>query len=445
MRAMPPFARQKVLQHCVARFRERHDELAMALCVEAGKPIKDAEGEVTRLVDTFEVAAEEALRIDGEIVNLEISERAKGYRGFIQRVPIGACSFITPFNFPLNLVAHKVAPAIAAGCPFVLKPAEKTPVGALIIGEVLAETGLPPGAFSVLPCTVETAAPLVADDRMKLLSFTGGQVGWTLKAQAGRKKVVLELGGNAAAIVDADQRERLDHVIERLIFGSYYQSGQSCIKVQRIYVHASLYDEVRRRFVEATKQLKAGDPKQRDVFLGPLIDESAAKRLESWIGEARDAGAKVLCGGGRKGNMLEATVLENVPRDAKINALEAFGPVTLLAKFGDFDEAIAAVNDSDFGLQAGVFTNDLTHAMRAWDGIVAGGVIVNDVPSFRVDNMPYGGVKLSGLGREGIRYAIEEIPTPLLIGAVMEVAEQRFDHRAIRELYDGTGYPLVRH
>ena len=409
MRAMPPFARQKVLQHCVARFRERHDELAMALCVEAGKPIKDAEGEVTRLVDTFEVAAEEALRIDGEIVNLEISERAKGYRGFIQRVPIGACSFITPFNFPLNLVAHKVAPAIAAGCPFVLKPAEKTPVGALIIGEVLAETGLPPGAFSVLPCTVETAAPLVADDRMKLLSFTGGQVGWTLKAQAGRKKVVLELGGNAAAIVDADQRERLDHVIERLIFGSYYQSGQSCIKVQRIYVHASLYDEVRRRFVEATKQLKAGDPKQRDVFLGPLIDESAAKRLESWIGEARDAGAKVLCGGGRKGNMLEATVLENVPRDAKINALEAFGPVTLLAKFADFDEAIAAVNDSDFGLQAGVFTNDLTHAMRAWDGIVAGGVIVNDVPSFRVDNMPYGGVKLSGLGREGIRYAIEDM------------------------------------
>jgi acyl-CoA reductase-like NAD-dependent aldehyde dehydrogenase len=409
MRAMPPYARAHVLQHCVARFRERHDELAMALCVEAGKPIKDSEGEVTRLVDTFEVAAEEALRIDGEIVNLEISERAKGYRGFVQRVPIGACSFITPFNFPLNLVAHKVAPAIAAGCPFVLKPAEKTPVGALIIGEVLAETELPPGAFSVLPCTVETAAPLITDDRLKLLSFTGGQVGWKLKAQAGRKKVVLELGGNAAAIVDADQRERLDHVIERLIFGSFYQSGQSCIKVQRIYVHASIYDEVKRRFVDATMQLKSGDPKRRDVFLGPLIDEAAAKRLESWIGEARDAGAKVLCGGGRKGSMLEASVLENVPRDAKLNALEAFGPVTLLAKFGDFDDAIAAVNDSDYGLQAGVFTNDLKHAMRAWDRIVAGGIIVNDVPSFRVDNMPYGGVKLSGLGREGIRYAIEDM------------------------------------
>jgi acyl-CoA reductase-like NAD-dependent aldehyde dehydrogenase len=409
MRAMPPYARQEVLEHCVRRFRERHDELAMALCVEAGKPIHDAEGEVTRLVDTFRVAAEEAVRIDGEIVNLEISERARGYRGFVQRVPIGPCSFITPFNFPLNLVAHKVAPAIAAGCPFVLKPAEKTPVGALIIGEVLAETDLPRGAFSVLPCTVETAEPLVTDERLKLLSFTGGLVGWKLKAKAGRKKVVLELGGNAAAIVDADQKRHLDDVVERLVFGSFYQSGQSCIKVQRIYAAAAIYAELRERFVAATRKLKAGDPKDRDVFLGPLIDEEAAKRLETWIVEARDAGAKLLCGGKRHGNMLEATVLEDVPRDAKLNALEAFGPVTVLAKFDDFDEAIEKVNDSDYGLQSGLFTNDLAHAMRAWDHIVAGGVIVNDVPSFRVDNMPYGGVKLSGFGREGIRYAIEDM------------------------------------
>ncbi|HEV7491359.1 MAG TPA: aldehyde dehydrogenase family protein [Rhodanobacteraceae bacterium] len=409
MRAMPPYARQQVLQHCVARFEERHDELAMALCVEAGKPIKDSEGEVTRLIDTFKVAAEEAVRIDGEIINLEISERAKGYRGFVQRVPIGACSFITPFNFPLNLVAHKVAPAIAAGCPFVLKPSEKTPIGALIIGEILAETDLPKGAFSVLPCHVDDADPFVSDERLKLLSFTGGQIGWKLKAKAGRKKVVLELGGNATAIVDADQKERLDHVVERLIFGSYYQSGQSCIKVQRIFIHASIYAEVCRRFVAATRKLKAGDPKKRDVFLGPLIDEDAAKRLETWINEARNAGAKVLCGGTRKGNVLAATVLERVPRDAKINALEAFGPVTLLAPFDSFDEALDAVNDSDYGLQVGVFTNDLAHAMHAWDRLQAGGVIVNDVPSFRVDNMPYGGVKLSGLGREGIRYAIEDM------------------------------------
>ena len=409
MRAMPPYARQAVLEHCVTRFRERHDELALALCIEAGKPIKDAEGEVTRLIDTFKVAAEEAVRIDGEVVNLEISERAKGYRGFVQRVPIGPCSFITPFNFPLNLVAHKVAPAIAAGCPFVLKPASATPIGALIIGEVLAETDLPKGAFSVLPCKPADSEALITDDRLKLLSFTGGQIGWELKAKAGRKKVVLELGGNAAAIVDADQAPRLDAVIERLIFGSYYQSGQSCIKVQRIFVHESLYDAVRKRFVAATKKLKAGDPKKRSTFLGPMIDEDNAKRLESWIKEATKAGAKLLCGGGRKGSMLEASVLENVPRDAKINALEAFGPVTLLAKFAEFDDALAQVNDSDYGLQAGVFTNDLSHAMRAWDGLDTGGVIINDVPSFRVDNMPYGGVKLSGLGREGVRYAIEDM------------------------------------
>jgi len=324
-------------------------------------------------------------------------------------VPIGACSFITPFNFPLNLVAHKVAPAIAAGCPFVLKPAEKTPIGALIIGEVLAETDLPKGAFSVLPCHVADAGLFVSDERLKLLSFTGGQVGWDLKARAGRKKVVLELGGNAAAIVDEDQADKLDYVIDRLIFGSYYQSGQSCIKVQRICIHESISDEVRDRFVKATTKLKAGDPKQHDTFLGPLIDEEAAIRLETWISEAKSAGAKILCGGGRKKNMLEATVLENVPPKAKIHALEAFGPVTVLVKYKTFDEAIASVNDSYFGLQAGVFTQNLAHATRAWDELEVGGVIVNDVPSFRVDNMPYGGVKLSGLGREGVRYAIEDM------------------------------------
>ncbi|MEO7326253.1 MAG: aldehyde dehydrogenase family protein [Dokdonella sp.] len=409
MRKLPPFARQQVLQHCVARFHERFDELALALCIEAGKPIKDAEGEVTRLIDTFNVAAEESVRVDGEVMNLEISERARGYRGFVQRVPIGACSFITPFNFPLNLVAHKVAPAIAAGCPFVLKPSEKTPIGALIIGEILAETDLPKGAFSVLPCRIEDAGPFVSDDRLKLLSFTGGQIGWELKAKAGRKKVVLELGGNAACIVDADQADHLDHVIERLIFGSYYQSGQSCIKVQRIFVHESLYETVRKRFVAATRKLKAGDPKKRSTFLGPLIDENSAKRLEIWVAEARKAGARILCGGGRKGNMLEATVLEKVPSDARINALEAFGPVTLIAPFKRFDDALALVNASNYGLQAGVFTNDLAHATRAWDELDVGGVIVNDVPSFRVDNMPYGGVKFSGIGREGIRYAIEDM------------------------------------
>ncbi len=415
MRALPPYARQAVLEQCIARFRERFDELALALCVEAGKPIRDAEGEVTRLIDTFRVAAEEAVRIDGTLPNLEISERAKGYRGFVQRVPLGACSFITPFNFPLNLVAHKVAPAIAAGCPFVLKPSEKTPVGALIIGEVLAETALPPGAFSILPCRIGDADPFVTDGRLKLLSFTGGQVGWELKAKAGRKKVVLELGGNAACLVDADQRRSLDHVVERLVFGAYYQSGQSCIKVQRVLSHASLYEELRERFVAATKDLRAGDPKQRDTFLGPLIDEDSARRLESWIAEAVQAGARLLCGGGRSGNRLEASVLEDVPAGAKLDALEAFGPVTVLAPFDDFDEALARVNTSEYGLQAGVFSNDLAHAMRAWDVLEVGGVVVNDIPSFRVDNMPYGGVKRSGLGREGIRCAIADMTEPRLL------------------------------
>jgi acyl-CoA reductase-like NAD-dependent aldehyde dehydrogenase len=409
MRAFPPYARQAVLEHCIARFHERFDELALALCIEAGKPIRDSEGEVTRLIDTFRVAAEEAVRIDGEVLNLEISKRAQGYRGFVQRVPIGACSFITPFNFPLNLVAHKVAPAIAAGCPFVLKPSEKTPIGALIIGEVLAETDLPKGAFSILPCRIEDAGPFVSDERLKLLSFTGGQVGWELKAKAGRKKVVLELGGNAACIVDADQREKLDHVIERLVFGAYYQSGQSCIKVQRVYAHASLYADLRDRFVAATRALKAGDPRDSATFIGPLIDEASAKRLDDWIAEAVARGARVLCGGARERNRFEATVLENVPRDAKINRLEAFGPVTLLAPFDGFDAALASVNDSDYGLQAGVFTGSLSHATRAWDRLDVGGVVVNDIPSFRVDNMPYGGVKRSGLGREGIRYAIEDM------------------------------------
>jgi acyl-CoA reductase-like NAD-dependent aldehyde dehydrogenase len=409
MRNFKPWARQAVLQHCAQRFGERRDELAEALCIEAGKPIKDAAGEVTRLIETFRIAAEEAVRINGETLNLELAGRLDGYHGYTRRVPLGPLAFITPFNFPLNLVAHKVAPAIAAGCPFVLKPAEKTPIGALIIGEVLAETDLPKGAFSILTLDGKHAAPLVEDERFKLLSFTGGQVGWELKARAGHKKVVLELGGNAACIVDADQGPHLDRVVERLVFGAFYQSGQSCIGVQRIYAHADVYDALKRKLVAATKKLKAGDPKKKDVFLGPMIDEAAAERLHGWIGEAKKSGGRILCGGRREGNMLGATLMENVPADARANRMEAFGPFALLASFDRFDEAIAMVNDSDFGLQAGIFTDSLDHAMRAWNELEQGGVIVNDVPSFRVDNMPYGGIKLSGLGREGIRYAIEDM------------------------------------
>ena len=409
MREFKPHQRQAVLMHCVQRFSERAEELALALCIEAGKPIKDARGEVTRLIDTFRIAAEESVRIHGEVINLEISPRTDGLRGMTRRVPIGACSFITPFNFPLNLVAHKVAPAIAAGCPFVLKPAEKTPLGALIIGEVLAETDLPIGAFSILTATPEDAAALIEDERIKLLSFTGGLIGWELKARAGKKKVTLELGGNAACIVDGDQGDKLDAVVDRLAFGAYYQSGQSCISVQRILVHADIYKTLRRKLIKKVKSLVAGDPKDEKTFIGPMIDEQAAKRLEGWIADAVKAGGKLLCGGKRNGNMLQAALLENAPTKCDLNAKEAFGPVALLERFNDFEQALASVNASDFGLQAGVFTSNLQHAMRAWDELEVGGVIVGDVPSIRVDNMPYGGVKNSGLGREGVRYAMDDM------------------------------------
>ena len=415
MAAFPPDARRDVLEHCVRRFTERQEELALALCIEAGKPIRDARGEVTRLIDTFRIAAGEATRIDGEVIELQVSPRARGYRGMTRRVPVGACAFITPFNFPLNLVAHKVAPAIAAGCPFVLKPAAKTPVGALIIGEVLAETDLPKGAFSILPCSNDDAGLLVEDERIALLSFTGGLVGWELKARAGRKKVVLELGGNAACIVDADPGQPLDAVVERLVFGAYYQSGQSCIGVQRIYAHEAVYAKLAKKLAAAVGKLRMGDPRDEKVFVGPMIDEEAARRVEGWIDAAVAGGGKRLAGGRRKGSMLPAALLEDVPRDADLYRKEAFGPVACLEAFDDFDDALARANDADFGLQAGVFTASLAHAMRAWDRLEVGGVIVGDIPSFRVDNMPYGGVKQSGLGREGVRYAIEDMTEQRLL------------------------------
>ncbi|MDH5821620.1 aldehyde dehydrogenase family protein [Luteimonas sp. RD2P54] len=415
MAEFSPDRRRDVLEHCMRRFEERAEELALALCIEAGKPIGDARGEVTRLIDTFRIAAGEATRIDGEVIELQISERTRGYRGMVKRVPIGVCSFITPFNFPLNLVAHKVAPAIAAGCPFVLKPAAKTPVGALIIGEVLAETDLPKGAFSIVPCSNEDAAALTEDERIALLSFTGGLVGWELKARAGRKKVVLELGGNAACIVDADPGADLDHVVDRIVFGAYYQSGQSCISVQHVLVHRDLYDAVRRRLKAKVAKLRMGDPREEKTFIGPVIDEQAAERIQSWVDAALKGGAKRIAGGPRAGNMLPATLLEKVPRDCDLYRQEVFGPVACLQPFDDFEAALDTVNASDFGLQAGVFTADLGHAMRAWDRLEVGGVIVGDVPSFRVDNMPYGGIKQSGLGREGVRYAIEDMTEQRLL------------------------------
>lgn len=408
MRKLPAYKRAEVLHHAVNRFSERHEELAKALCVEAGKPIRDARGEVTRLIDTFRIAAEETVRWGGEYMPLDLSPRAHGLESITKRVPVGPCSFISPFNFPLNLAAHKMAPAIAVGCPFVLKPASLTPVGALIIGEVLAETDLPEGAFSILPVGRAGADKFTTDERLKYLSFTGSQdVGWQLKARAGKKRVVLELGGNAGCIVD--EGTDLERAAERITLGAFYQSGQSCISVQRVYVHESCYDALVDKLVQNAKTFKAGDPLSEETTLGPMIAEKEAIRLEQWIGEAVDHGAEVLCGGKRDGVFVEATWLAKVDPKEKVSADEVFGPVAIIEPFAKFEDAVAKVNDSRFGLQAGVFTNNIHHAFYAWNELEVGGVVVGDIPSMRVDSMPYGGVKESGLGREGIRCAMEDM------------------------------------
>lgn len=414
MRAMASWQRKQVLTHLAARCRARAEELAQALVIEAGKPIKFARGEVDRLIDTVEIAAEESTRMVGEVLPLDISQRADGYRGMWKRVPVGPCGFITPWNFPLNLVAHKIGPALACGCPFVLKPASATPIGALILGEILAETDLPAGAFSILPMKSSDADALVEDERIKKLSFTGSpEVGWKLRDRARFKHVTLELGGNAAVIIERDAD--LDDAAARCIFGGYYQSGQSCISVQRILVHESVYDAFRTTFVAAVRELVVGDPRSEETFVGPIIDEKEAARIEASIQAAVAGGAELLCGGGRKGTLVEPAVLENVPASANAWCEEIFGPVTALAKFREFDEAIATVNNSRYGLQAGVFTRDIGRIELAWDELDVGGVMVNEVPSWRVDHMPYGGVKHSGLGREGIRWAIESMTEPRLL------------------------------
>lgn len=408
LRRMSAWQRKEVLQHLVARCRDRADELTQALVIEAGKPIQFACGEVARLIDTLEMGAEEATRIRGEVLPLDVSPRAAGYRGMWQRVPVGPCGFITPWNFPLNLVAHKIAPALACGCPFVLKPASATPISALLLGEILAETDLPPGAFSILPMRSADAAALVEDERIKKLSFTGSPaVGWALRDRARKKHVTLELGGNAAVIIDRDADLR--DAVGRCIFGGYYQSGQSCISVQRIYLHEDLYDAFRAEFVPAVRALKMGDPRDEDTFIGPIISAGEAERIEHTIQQAVAQGAALLCGGRRSGCMIEPAVLAGVPRNAEAACEEIFGPVTILQPFSDFGQALAEVNDSRYGLQAGVFTRDIGKIQKAWDELAVGGVLINEVPSWRVDHMPYGGTKDSGLGREGLRWAIESM------------------------------------
>lgn len=408
MRRLADFHRRDVLLSLRDQVEQRAAELAEVLIREAGKTISDARGEVSRAIDTLQVASEQATRIGGEYLPLEISDRGRHCRAITKRVPVGPCTFICPFNFPLNLALHKVAPAIAAGNPFILKPSTITPISAVLLGEMLAETDLPAGAFSILPMDTELAAPLVEDSRVKMLSFTGSpKVGWELRSKVGAKKVALELGGNAACIVDADVD--LDHVARRIIFGAFYQGGQSCISVQRVLIHRSIFDDLTRRIVDAAVAIRPGDPRDDDTFLSPLISDDAARRIDDWLDEATKAGAMVLCGGERDGRLMMPTVLRDVPEHVKLYCQEVFGPVMLVQPFSEFDEAIRIANNSEYGLQAGVFTNKLDHAMQAFDELEVGGAILNDVPAMRVDSMPYGGVKRSGHGREGLRWAIEEM------------------------------------
>lgn len=408
MRRLPAHARAGALRTIAESLARRVDEFSETITAEAGKPIADAKREVGRAIQTFTIAAEEAKRIGGEVVPLDLSPGMEPYLGVTRRFPLGPILGITPFNFPLNLVAHKVAPALAAGNPIVIKPAPQTPLTALLLGEAVVQTDLPPGAISVVPCTNTVAERLVVDDRFKLLSFTGSApVGWMLKAKAGKKRVVLELGGNAGVIVEPDAD--LELVAQRCVAGGYSYSGQTCISVQRVYVHESVYTDFLDKLIGQVQGLKAGDPRDAGTTVGPVIDQRAAHRIEEWIQDAVAHGATIKAGGKRTGSMVEATVLTDVPPSAKVSCEEVFGPVLTVTPYRRFGDALAALNDSPYGLQAGVFTRDVGKIFQAYRDLDVGTVLANEIPTFRADHMPYGGVKDSGLGREGVRYAVEEM------------------------------------
>jgi acyl-CoA reductase-like NAD-dependent aldehyde dehydrogenase len=413
-RKMPGFERQRILREISEGIRVRQEEFARLIASEAGKPIRTAREEVNRAVFTFAIAAEEATRIGGEWLPLDWQASAAGRGAIVRRFALGPILAISPFNFPLNLVAHKVAPAIAAGCTIVLKPAPKTPLTSLLLAEVIAKSGWPKGAFNVLNLSNPDAERLVTDDRLKMLSFTGsGPVGWALKAKSGKKKVALELGGNAAVIVHSDWPA--EDAADRCVAGGYAYAGQTCVSVQRIFVHRDVEERFLSRLVDGVRKLKMGDPLDESTDVGPMINEDAARRAASWIDEAARAGAKIATGGKRTGSFLEPTVLTHTRPDMKVSCQEVFAPVVTVEPYDDFDDAIRRINDSPFGLQAGLFTRDARLLFRAFEELEVGGVIAGDMSSFRIDHMPYGGVKESGMGREGVRYAIEEMTEPRIL------------------------------
>lgn len=407
-RKMPGWQRSEILENISQSIAERREDFARTISLEAGKPIKTARGEVDRAIFTFKVASEEARRIYGEIVPLDWLPGNEGRVAHVQRVPLGPVLGIAPFNFPLNLVAHKVAPAFAAGNPIIIRPASQTPVSSIKLAEVVLEAGWPEAGIAVVPSTTADAGLLVTDDRIKKLSFTGSPaVGWALKKAAGRKRVTLELGGNAGTIIHSDAD--VGYAAERITLGGFSYAGQSCISVQRVYAHAEIYESLMDEFIPRVEALKTGDPLEEETDVGPLIDKGAAERVVSWISEATDGGAELLVGGGRDGNIVEPTVLASLRNEMKVSCEEVFGPVVGMYPYTDVREAIREVDDSDFGLQAGLFTEDQRIIQAAFDEIEVGGLMVNDVSTYRIDHMPYGGVKFSGEGKEGLRYAIAEM------------------------------------
>jgi acyl-CoA reductase-like NAD-dependent aldehyde dehydrogenase len=406
---LPAHRRFRILEKTSQLLIKHQDEIAAIICREAGKAWKYSVGEVQRAVETFQFSAEEAKRVHGETIPMDASVAGEGRMGFYLRCPVGVVSAITPFNFPLNLVAHKVGPALAAGCTLVLKPATTTPLTAIRLGEILEESGLPPGVFNVVVGPGGTVGEwMTTDPRVAKISFTGSPpVGEAIIRKAGLKKVTMELGNNSGTIIEPDAN--LDAAIPRCAVSAFANSGQVCISLQRLYVHRSIAKEFTKRFVEVTAKLKVGNPLDRDCDVGPMIDEAEAKRAESWIKEAVSEGAKVLIGGKREGRMLYPAVLVNARPEMKVMCQEAFAPLVSIYEYDSFEDAVAMVEDSPYGLQAGVYTNDLRKAMVAVDRINVGGVMINDTSIFRVDHMPYGGNKLSGLGREGVRFAVEEM------------------------------------
>jgi len=412
-RHLPTYVRCEALMHISGRISERVDELAEAVAREGGKPLKWSKVEVTRAVSTFRWAAEESRRMNGEFLSLDTEKSLGSRAGIVRRFAYGPVLGISPFNFPVNLVAHKIAPALAVGAPIVVKPAGVTPLGALALAELFDETEFPKGMLSVLPISSDRAQKLVEDRRFKKLSFTGSGIGWRLKGLDPRKHATLELGGNAGVIVHSDAD--LDNAAARVAFGGYYQAGQSCISVQRVFVQSEVYEDFVTRLIKQVESLKVGDPLDPTVDVGPVIDEGSLDRIEAWVNEAVEQGAELLTGGRREGTLYYPTILANTSPEMKVRCEEIFGPVVTVQRYETYEEALAQVNDSPYGLQAGVFTSSIERAMLAHRELEVGGVIVNDVSAFRADQMPYGGAKESGYGREGLRYAMDEMTEPRIM------------------------------